>query len=265
MDKKEFDFEVVNTWTCPTGTGVPLITMPNVPKPLHRLNPRNIMGQTTWDHVRKRCYYNAHYKCEICGIDFAEIKPRYAAHELYSYDYKKGTGTFERCIAICAKCHDAIHSGRLITMYKNGNPLYPKEYVLKVVEHCFKLVSDYNNEHEDQEPLRLYYTFLEYLKMPDLNYEMVTLIAKYHIQFYAEPKRIAKWPDWKLIIGNKEYPTPYKSEEEWAAAMEENNKANVEIERTMYNRLKTFKSLDDVSIEEDDMKRISEAEVPEDF
>lgn len=219
MEKKDYDVELVEEWKCPAETGVPLITMPNIPRALHGLPPRKIMGQAAWDKVRKKCYYDAHYKCEICGADFAEIRPRYAAHELYSYDYKEGTGTFERCIAICAVCHDAIHSGRLITMFKNGNPLYPRDYVLKVVEKCFSLVSAYNKENDTN--LKVYCTFLEYLKYPELFFEMVTLIAKYHIEFYGENhKTVAKWDKWRLVWNGKEYPTPYKTPEEWAEAME---------------------------------------------
>ena len=45
---------------------------------------------------------------------------------------------------------------------KNKNPLYPKSYVLRVVENCFSLVHKYNLKHKD-EPLRVYATYLEYL------------------------------------------------------------------------------------------------------
>lgn len=265
MTKNDYSIETVETWQCPEETGVPLITMPNVPRPLHRLNPRNIMGQSTWNHVRKRCYYNAHYKCEICGVDFAEIRPRYAAHELYSYDYMAGTGKFERCIAICAQCHNAIHSGRLITMYKNGNQLYPKQYVLNVVEHCFKLVSQYNSEHSDKKPLKLYATFLEYLKVLELHDDMVKLIDKYDIQFYMGPKHMAKWQDWRLIIGNKEYKTPYKDEGEWIAAMEEANKNNAGLENSYAARVMTFNGIDSVSLDDEKLAKINEANIPENF
>lgn len=209
----------MKTWQCPEGTGVPLITMPNVPRALHGLPPRKIMGQTTWDRVRKRCYFDADYKCEICGADF--VKPHYAAHELYSYDWKKGTGTFERCIAVCRTCHDAIHSGRLVTMFKQHNPLYPKSYVLKVTEHCFRLVHDYNLSHPDT-PLRIYATYLDYLDEPELHDEVERLIAKYQVQFYAEPHHIAGWSKWRLIWNGKEYPSPYKSRDEWLEAMAKN-------------------------------------------
>ena len=219
---KHYDVVKQDGWVCPAGTGVPLITMPNVPKPLHGLPPRVIMGKTTWDHVRKKCYYDAGYKCEICGEE--PPKGQLHAHELYSYDYLAGTGKFERCIAICKKDHDFIHSGRLITMLKNNNILYPREYVLSVVEKGFKLIHDYNCMHRNKKPLRAFSTFLEYLKVPSIHDDMVALIDKYDIQFYDMPSKVADWADWKLLIGEREYPTPYANMDEWKAAMEEKGK-----------------------------------------
>ena len=219
MNKKEYDVKRVSKWECPAETGVPLITMPNVPRPLHGLPPRKIMGNATWNHVRKRCYFDAGYKCEICGAD--PPKGQLHAHELYTYDWKEGTGSFDRCIAICKQDHDFIHSGRLITMYKNGNPLCPKSYVLSVVEKGFKLISEYNKTAKKK--LRAYATFLEYLKT-DIGPEVEALIDKYNIEFYAEPKHIAKWGKWRLIWCGKEYPTPYASQLEWEEAMAEADK-----------------------------------------
>lgn len=219
----------VKRWECPEGTGVPLITMPNVPRPLHGqgLQPRTIFGKTAWDFMRKRAYFNAGYKCEICGCE--PKKGDLHAHELFSYDYDRTTGEFERVVAICRTCHDGIHSGRLITMFKRGNPLYPKSYVLKVVENCFSLVYKWNKEHPDEEPLRVYATYLEYLNVPELHDEMAALIKKYNIKFYEEklPKH-RRWKGWRVKVGSNYYESPYKSQGEWEAAMEEmNNKDNM--------------------------------------
>ena len=49
---------------------------------------------------------------------------------------------------------------------------------------------------------------------------MEKLIEKYNMKFYEEdPKKMAKWSDWKLIIGNREFPTPYANQKEWEEAM----------------------------------------------
>ena len=42
------------------------------------------------------------------------------------------------------------------------------------------------------------------------------------MKFYQEnPTFMAKWSDWKLVVGDKEYPTPYKDRDEWEKVMEE--------------------------------------------
>ena len=261
--REDYDLEVVSSWQCPEETGVPLLTMPNIPLPLHNRNPRNIMGKVSWDRMRKRCYFNADYKCEICGAEL--VGSHKAAHELYSIDYKDGTSKFERAIAICDKCHNFIHSGRMITMYGNENPMYPKSYVLRIVEKAFRLIHDYN-KNNDGEPLRVYATILSYLEYPSLASEMRELIKKYDIKFYTEDSRksqTAKWGEWKLIIGNKEFPTLFKSQREWQEAMDKINERDARSGYWVRN--KRYESLDDVEIDEDRIKRIEEAEIPDGF
>ena len=220
------EVEKVKQWHCPEGTGVPLITMPNVPRPLHGkgMQPRTIFGGQTWNFMRKQAYYNAGYKCEICGCE--PKKGDLHAHELFSYDYDKRTGKFERVVAICRTCHDGIHSGRLITLFKQGNPLYPKSYVLRVMENCFSLVHKYNKEHPD-EPLKVYSTYLECLKIPELQAETEALIKKYNISFYAEDVPVHKrWKGWRVVVGKNTYDSPYTCQEDWQRAMNEASKTD---------------------------------------
>ena len=77
MTKDDLDIIKVTKWECPSETGIPLITMPNIPKPLHALPPRNVMGKTAWDRARKLCYFKADYKCEICGCIWQANKNEY--------------------------------------------------------------------------------------------------------------------------------------------------------------------------------------------
>lgn len=222
MTKEDCDIIKVAKWECPTETGIPLITMPNIPKPLHGLPPRKIMGTTKWDAMRKRCYFDADYKCEICGC--SPSKGNLHAHELYEIDYLSGESLFKRCIAICREDHDFIHSGRLITLYKEGNPLYPKSYVLRVLEKGFSLINSYNEKSEEK--LRVFDTIVEFLKVPELEQEVSALIKKYDIKFYRAPKRGAKWSDWRLVWNGKEYFTPYAGHEEWKEAMQKASKTD---------------------------------------
>lgn len=223
--KDEFDIEYITEWTPPTGDDLrPLIAMPNIPKPLHLVNPRNILGRKTWDIMRKACYAQADDTCEICGYKPEDLRSRHG-HEVYSINYATGTVKFERVFCLCKLCHlGGIHTGRAITLYKQGNPLYPKEFLLDGVEHTFTIINAYNADHPDAQ-IRAYATFLDYLKCPELEKPMRELIKKYDIKFYMEdPKKMAKWGDWKLIIGSTEHPTPYANGQEWEKAMAEQGK-----------------------------------------
>lgn len=221
---KEYDVKLVTRWDPPEGDDLrPLIAMPNLPKPTHALAPRTLLGTATWNRMRKNCYASAGNKCEICGEEPENLRYRHA-HEVYSIDYEKGEVRFVRAFCICALDHlGCIHTGRAITLFKQGNPLYPKEFLLNGAEKAFKTVYEYNKDNPGAD-LRVYVTFLEYLRCEELREPMEELIKKYKVKFYMEDKtKLCKWADWKLIIGKKEYPTPYKTPQEWEEAMKIQN------------------------------------------
>lgn len=221
MSKSEFDIKYITKWAPPTDDDLrPLIAMPNLPKPTHALAPRTLLGAGAWDHIRKACYAKADNTCEICGDKPENLRHRHA-HEVYEIDYEKGTAKFVRAFCVCALDHlGCIHTGRAITLYKQGNPLYPKEFLLEGAEKSFRIIQEYNKDHPEAD-LRAYTTFLDYLKCDDLRDEMEGLIEKYKVKFYEEDKKkMAPWKQWKVIIGSKEYPTPYENYKAWEKAME---------------------------------------------
>lgn len=225
MAKSDYDIKLVTKWEPPSDDDLrPLIAMPNLPRPTHSLAPRTLLGASTWNHMRKSCYAKAGDACEICGEKPENLRHRHA-HEVYEIDYEKGTVKFVRAFCLCALDHlGCIHTGRAITLYKQGNPLYPKEFLLEGAEKAFTIISSYNKEHPEAD-LRAYATYLDYLKCDELKEPMEKLIKKYKMKFYQEdPKRMAKWKDWRLVIGTKEYPTPYENEKAWKKAMEEAGK-----------------------------------------
>lgn len=228
MTKKDFDIIKVDHWECPEENGAAILTMPNIPRALHGkgMQPRTIYGTTVWNFMRKKCYMNAGYKSEISGEE--PEKGRLESHELFSYDYVTQEGVFKRCIALTKEEHAFIHSGRLITMYKNGNIYYPKSYVLKVIENGYRIISDYNKSHPDKEPLRAYSTTLNFLDT-DLKDDVISLIKKYDIKFYEEklPKN-KYWKGWHVIVNRKRYDSPYKNVEDWEAAMSQASKTDSE-------------------------------------
>ena len=209
-------------WECPADGGVALLTMPNIPKPCqgYGMQPRTILGAKAWDMMRKRGYYTAGYKSEISGAD-GSAPGSLHFHEAFSIDYEKGTSTFVRGFAITPQEHVYfIHSGRMLTLLKNGNPLYTATKVLAGVENGFKLIHDWNVAHPDEPKLKVYSTFIDYLKEPELAEKMEEMIVKYGIEFWEEDKKKrAEWGKWRVIYNGKEYPTPYKDQHEWEEAM----------------------------------------------
>ena len=286
---KGYSCKLVDKWVAPEGSGAPILTMPNVPHPLHTCAPRTILGATTWNHMRNRCYFEANYICEACG---AKVKTEYNedgtihhqyhddgtiakrnlhAHELYSYDYNKGTARFERCVALCSTCHVGfIHSGRMLTMYKQGDPLTTTESVLNSIEHGFKQIKQWNDDHYGEEKLRVYYAIIDFVDDPVIGEKVRELIDKYEIEFYMPdgklfPKGNPVWSGWKLIIGNKEYPSPFHSRKEWEDTMAENNAKQLEARRSWINRFKKFEGVNSVEITDKDIKKIDDAKIPDGF
>lgn len=226
MDEKEYDVIKVPVWVAPSEDGAKILTMPNIPAPLHMLNPRTVMGKSAWDHMRKKCYFDAGYKCQACGKELG--RGECDAHELYTINYVTGESKFERCVCLCHTCHRlGIHSGRALTMFKKCNPLMTKRMILEGAENLFRLLHEYNVTHPDSEPLRAYGTFVDYAKWPPIENEMAELIEKYDVKFYEENKAItADWGKWSLLYGSKRYRTPFRDQAEWAEAMSKNDRRN---------------------------------------
>ena len=220
----KYDVKVVDGWIPPKGDDIrPLIAMPNIPRPLHGVNPRTLLGTKTWNFMRKAAYATANDKCEICGYEPEDLRKRHG-HEVYEIDYANGTAKFVRVFCVCSLCHlGCIHTGRALTLWKKNNPLYPTDFLLLGAEHAFKIISEYNHDNPGAD-LRAYSTFLDYLKYDELKKPMEELISKYDVKFYTEVEDMVEWKDWKLIIGDQEYKTPYADENEWKATMEEREK-----------------------------------------
>lgn len=231
MESSDEEVKLVTHWIAPKADGPRILSMPNIPHPLHGLAPRTVIGNSAWNVMRKRCYYDAGYKCQACG---KQCEPGQCdAHELYTINYVTGESKFERCVCLCRICHRlSIHTGRALTLYKKKSPMMSKEKLLEGAENAFRLVGEYNKEHQKLEPVRLFSTFKDYFDVPELHDKMVELQEKYDIKFY-EPthKAMADWSKWHLVYGSKSYKTPYANAEEWAEAMEKLNRKDPLRER----------------------------------
>lgn len=214
----------VDKWIAPTIDGPSLLTMPNIPKPLHSLAPRIIEGQSKWNVMRTQCYMKADYTCQACGKYLGAGKCE--AHELYSIDWKQQRSKFERCVCLCHDCHTFIHSGRSFTMYKNGDKYCNNIYLQKIAKKAFELVSSYNNTQPIEEKLWLYGTIIEWLKDPKLGRWLQPMIDHYNLMLYG-PKNAyedkAHWSKWRLQYKDKLYEPKYNDAKEWDKAMRSKN------------------------------------------
>ncbi len=129
-------------------------------------------------------------------------------------------------VFVTGNCHLlCIHTGRALSLYRKHNPMYQEKQLLDGAEHSFKLISEWNKSHSDDELIKLYSTFVSYIDEPRLREPMEKLIEKYNITFYSPVPSKKEFGAWRLKIGNKWYDSKYKSREEWQKAMDINNKS----------------------------------------
>lgn len=176
-----------------------VLTHPNIPKPLHGLNPRTIMGKTEWDRVRFQAQRDNDYYCIACNTHKTEAKKHQwlEGHEYWDIDYQTGLCKVERIIPLCHYCHNFIHSGRLAHIYGGEKS---EQEVEAILEHGFSILSANN------------------LKC----FEGTWLIAKslgvntFSVSYYVTKTNPAlEWVDYRLEYRGEVYTSKFKSEVEW--------------------------------------------------
>lgn len=174
-----------------TDTDPSILLCPNVPKPLHRLAPRNIYGDVWWNKTRKEAYASTDYHCKACGVHKLKAKFRQwlEGHELYEVNYQKGTATYIHTVPLCHGCHNYIHDGRLTVLLQTGK-IHHGKYAA-ILQHGDNVLKEAGLKKMTRNERELEFQGLE------------------------KKGKIAPWHKWRLILDGKEYPTPYKNYEEW--------------------------------------------------
>lgn len=72
-------------------------------------NLRTILPQEDWDALRRRCYRDCNYRCQVCGGKGPEHPVE--CHEIWSYDEENSVQKLERVIGLCPACHKVKHFG----------------------------------------------------------------------------------------------------------------------------------------------------------
>lgn len=92
-----------------------LLLLPQVPKPMHGLAPRVVLGRKWWDTTRRAAYQSTNGHCLACGVHkLLSRGPKWLeAHEIYRVDYLTGRMVYLETVPLCNYCHSFIHIGRL--------------------------------------------------------------------------------------------------------------------------------------------------------
>jgi hypothetical protein len=100
---------------------IKILAQPLLPYTLHGVNPRTIMGQTSWNKIKKVKQKEADHHCQICDRYVAHVIGDYLeCHEVYEIDEEKYEFKLIDIVAICNTCHSFIHFGRTTILYNEG-------------------------------------------------------------------------------------------------------------------------------------------------
>ncbi len=175
------------------------LTHPNIPKPLHGMNPRTLLGKEWWDEKRQEAYAKHDYHCWACGIHkrYAAFHQWLEGHESYDINYRTGRVELKEIIALCHICHNFIHSGRMQIMYQKGK--MSRNKIILILTNGFSIL--------DQAGLEPFYGTVDFW-----NYLMGDNRKAVYPPANAKD---AKWSEWHLVIEGKKYYSQFKDIEDW--------------------------------------------------
>lgn len=159
-----------------------ILLHPNIPKPLHGVNPRSIMGKEWWDVERKRAYAEHGHRCWACGAHKKDGNGGVywlEAHECYDIDYSRGEVRLREIVALCKLCHDYIHSGRLQKLVESGE--VSERYFFSVMDHGDRVLLEADLSEVDP----------------------------------ITPDYVAEWSEWHLVMNDQKYYSKFESFEGW--------------------------------------------------
>lgn len=157
-----------------------VLLLPQIPKPLHGVAPRAVLGSKWWDKTRYAAYATTKNHCIACGVHKSAAKgPKWMeAHEIYRTDYKVGRTYYIEAVPLCHYCHNFIHTGRLEHLLEKGQITHRK--FTSVIQHGERLLGKAG------------------LVKPDP---------------YEGP--FVEWSKWRLVLFGKMYGPKHKSLEAW--------------------------------------------------
>lgn len=155
-----------------------------IPKPLHGVVPRLLLGQSWWDKTREAAYRSTDFHCVACGVHKYDAKNRQwlEGHEVYEIDYLAGIAEYKETVPLCHFCHNYIHDGRLNCLLESGR-IHQAKYVA-IIQHGDAVLKKHGLKREK----------------------------------YEGP--MADWGDWRLIVEGREYMPSFRSLADYIIGME---------------------------------------------
>lgn len=122
------------------------LTIELIPKSAWNSNLRSYLTDHQWNIVRRKCYQEAGYVCEICGG--VGKKHPVECHERWGFE--NGQVKLLGLIALCPSCHEVKHIGRADAVGRGPQAL---AHLMKVnemteseamcyVRHAFRIWQD---------------------------------------------------------------------------------------------------------------------------
>lgn len=157
-----------------------LLLQPVIPKPMHGVAPRVVLGSKWWDETRQQALASTDRYCAACGIheSCAEFHRRLEAHEVYRIDYRRGRMVYVEAVPLCHACHSYIHVGRLRGLLEAGAISHGR--FTAIIQHGDRVLAAARIQKPEQ---------------------------------YTGPA--AGWRHWRLVVNGQEYPPKFKSAIEW--------------------------------------------------
>lgn len=157
-----------------------LLLLPQIPKPLHGVAPRVVLGRKWWDKTRQESYRKAWFHCLGCGVHKHEAKLHkwLEAHEVYDTNYTIGRMYYLETVPLCHLCHNYIHQGRLQALLDKR----------QITQSRFSMVIQHGER-------------------------VLSRSGLVRPKPYEGP--MAEWSTWRLVVGRKMYKPLFKSMEDW--------------------------------------------------
>jgi hypothetical protein len=192
-----------------------ILCHPNIPKPLHGVAPRAIMGEEWWDKTRKEVYKRYSFHCIACGVWKPDAKKHQwlEAHEFYNINYSTGVVQIMSIEPLCHYCHNFIHSGRLESLIDKGE-ITPDEGK-EILAHGFAILKKHK------------------LKCFPGTLTLAEKIGAetFGVKAYREEPCGVSWKQWRLLWQNEFYHSKFKNYEEWEQFYSQRKEPSMALER----------------------------------